>query len=64
MTDQLRVQCYGHEHPAKRYYTRTYSETHYLTPAEAVLLLEVLSLEDWEDGPRCLRKVLDELINQ
>lgn len=33
--------------------------THDFTEAEAVKLIEGLSVEDWEDGGRCCREIVD-----
>lgn len=41
---------------------RNPGKAHEFTAVEAGRLLEWMSEEDWEDGPRCLRKVLDDEI--
>lgn len=53
------ARCWGHVDPVKGCYHKDYTVEHEFTEAEAVRLLEWMSNEDWEDGPRCVRHFVD-----
>lgn len=57
----ITVKCWGHVDPAKRHYTAEYTETHSFTATQAAWLLEQMSEGDWEDGPRCLRELVNSM---
>lgn len=56
-TTEIRADCYGHVDPEKGYYTSEYFVVHTFTVSEASAFLRELSCGDWEDGPRCLKKI-------
>jgi hypothetical protein len=68
----ITARCWGHADPVENPLvwrgtgyeperpTRSYTVTHEFTAEQAVRLIEFMSFEDWEDGPRCLLAVLAE----
>jgi hypothetical protein len=51
------VRCWGHVDPVKGYYRKSYYLVHKIDQARAIQLLESMSRDDWEDGPRCLEEL-------
>lgn len=69
MNEKSNVRCYGHYPPESSMtgdlshdleMSHEFHEVHGFTLAQLVRFAELLSEEDWEDGPRCLLNILAE----
>lgn len=51
------VRCWGHIDSQKKYFHVGYFHVHEFSHSDAVRMLEYMSKEDWENGPRCMIEV-------